>query len=121
MLVGIDPFNDPDPMTMYQNILKGSLKFPKSVDSDCKSIIKHLLEQDLSKRYGNLKRQAQDVKEHRFFDHVNWKSLYEKSIQAPYLPQLKSDTDTSNFSTIDKIDEGSVPKLAPEKDPFLNW
>jgi len=121
MLVGIDPFNDPDPMTMYQNILKGSLKFPKSVDSDSKSLIKHLLDADLSKRYGNLKNQAQDVKDHRFFDHINWKSLFERQIPAPYVPQLKSDTDTSNFTPIERIDDNTVSKLSTSSDPFASW
>ena len=120
MLVGIDPFNDPDPMAMYQNILKGVLKFPKHVDSDSKSIIKHLLESDLSKRYGNLKNQAQDVKDHRFFDHINWKSLYDRTLQAPYVPPVKAETDTSNFTAVDKIDDRTVPEVPPP-DPFSSW
>ena len=32
MLVGIDPFNDDDPMMIYQKIIKGKIKFPKSVE-----------------------------------------------------------------------------------------
>lgn len=32
MLVGIDPFNDDDPMMIYQKIIKGKIKFPKSID-----------------------------------------------------------------------------------------
>jgi protein kinase A len=55
MLAGIDPFNDEDPMTIYQNILKGDLRFPKSFDKDARSLVKHLLQSDLSKRYGVLK------------------------------------------------------------------
>lgn len=55
MIAGIDPFNDDDPMLIYQKILKGKLKFPSSFDSNAKSLVKHLLEADLSKRYGNLK------------------------------------------------------------------
>ena len=27
ILVGIDPFHDPDPMTIYHNILKGKIHF----------------------------------------------------------------------------------------------
>jgi protein kinase X len=30
MLVGIDPFSDDDPMAVYQNILKGKIKFPRN-------------------------------------------------------------------------------------------
>jgi serine/threonine protein kinase len=55
MIAGIDPFADNDPLSIYQNILKGKLHFPKSFDSDAKSLVKHLLVNDLSKRYGNLK------------------------------------------------------------------
>ena len=55
MIAGIDPFADDDPLVIYQNILKGKLYFPKSFDNDAKSLVKHLLTNDLSKRYGNLK------------------------------------------------------------------
>lgn len=55
MLAGIDPFADDDPMIIYQNILRGKLYFPKGFDNDAKSLIKHLLTSNLSKRYGNLK------------------------------------------------------------------
>lgn len=55
MIAGIAPFADDDPLTFYQNILKGRLHFPKNFDSDAKSLVKHLLVRDLSKRYGSLK------------------------------------------------------------------
>ena len=55
MIAGIDPFNDDDPMAIYQKILKGKVVFPKGFDKDAKSLVKHLLVADLSKRYGNLK------------------------------------------------------------------
>jgi len=32
MLAGIDPFSDDDPMLIYQKILKGKVKFPRSFD-----------------------------------------------------------------------------------------
>lgn len=32
MLAGIDPFNDEDPMAIYQKILKGKIKFPRNFD-----------------------------------------------------------------------------------------
>ena len=52
---GIDPFTANYPMQIYQNILSGRLKFSTSFDPDAKSLVRHLLEHDLSKRYGNLK------------------------------------------------------------------
>ncbi len=32
MIVGIDPFNDDDPMMIYQKIIKGKIKFPNTID-----------------------------------------------------------------------------------------
>lgn len=54
MIAGIDPFSDEDPMLIYQKILKGKVKFPRSFDKNAKSLVKHLLQADLAKRYGNL-------------------------------------------------------------------
>jgi hypothetical protein len=45
-------------MGIYKNILKGKVAFPSIFDKeakDAKSLIRHLLVADLSKRYGNLK------------------------------------------------------------------
>jgi hypothetical protein len=52
-------------MAIYQKILKGKVKFPRDFDKylnffnfnfrNAKSLVKHLLVADLTKRYGNLK------------------------------------------------------------------
>ncbi len=42
-------------MGIYKNILRGKISFPSTFDKDAKSLVKHLLVADLSKRYGNLK------------------------------------------------------------------
>ena len=64
MIAGIDPFSDEDPMAIYKKILKGKVKFPRSfdkyiyqiyiMDRKAKSLCKHLLENDVVKRFGNL-------------------------------------------------------------------
>lgn len=54
MLVGIDPFNANDPMDIYKRILSCDVNFPTKFYKDGRSLIKHLLQIDLSKRYGNL-------------------------------------------------------------------
>ena len=58
MHAGIDPFSDDDTMGIYKNILKGKVTFSTAFEKeakDAKSLIRHLLVADLSKRYGNLK------------------------------------------------------------------
>lgn len=97
MIAGIDPFTDDDPMIIYQNILKGRLHFPKGFDNNAKSLIRHLLVYDLSKRYGNLKNGVNDIKNHRYINTINFNNLLSKKISAPYKPKVKSSGDTSNF------------------------
>jgi hypothetical protein len=89
MIVGIDPFSDDDPMIVYQKILKGKMRFPTGFDSNAKSLVKHLLDGDLTKRYGNLKGGVSDIKNHRFFKTFSWTDLIEKTLKAPYIPKVK--------------------------------
>lgn len=63
----------------------------------------------MSKRYGNLKNASKDVKNHRFFDIINWKGLLGKKLDPPYKPVVKSENDTSNFGHYSNSDEYLVP------------
>lgn len=122
MLVGIDPFNDEDPMKICQKILKGKVKFPTNISSNAKSLIKHLLVQDLSKRYGNLKGGVDDIKNHRFFKELDWNDLINQKIQPPYIPKVKGSGDVSNFEELDESeDEDEAEEIKPSKDPFASW
>jgi len=56
---------------------------------NAKSLVKHLLVADLSKRYGNLKRGVNDIKKHRWFKNLDWEALVEKRIPVPYKPIVK--------------------------------
>jgi len=56
---------------------------------NAKSLVKHLLVADLSKRYGNLKRGVNDIKKHRWFKNLDWKILVEKRLPVPYKPIVK--------------------------------
>ena len=120
MIAGIDPFSDDDPMMVYQKILKGKIKFPSGFDSNAKSLIKHLLDSDLTKRYGNLKNGVKDITGHRFFKNLEWDKLLRKEIPPPYVPKVKSNDDISNFSAYPDSDN-PAPQIKKEEDPFLDW
>lgn len=120
MNAGIDPFNDEDPMVVYQKILKGKVKFPSSFNPNTKSLVKHLLEHDLSKRYGNLKNGINDIKGHRLFKNFDWEACLAKKIRAPYIPKVSSSSDTSNFQNYPDSDKQS-PAIKSSEDPFLAW
>jgi len=80
MIVGVDPFSDDEPMAIYQNILKGKIKFPLTFPKDAKSLVKHLLVADLAKRYGNLKNGSKDIKKHRWFKKFSWESCLNRKM-----------------------------------------
>ena len=120
MIAGIDPFSDDDPMMVYQKILKGKIKFPSGFDSNAKSLVKHLLESDLTKRYGNLKGGVKDIKGHRFFKELNWEKLINMELTPPYIPKVKSASDISNFPSYPDSDT-PCPSLKKSDDPFLDW
>jgi serine/threonine protein kinase len=96
MIVGIDPFNDDDPMMIYQKIIKGKIKFPKNIEKyiliisrDSKSLVKHLLTADVTKRYGCLKNGVKDIIEHRWFKGFDWRGLLFMNLEAYYVPKVK--------------------------------
>ena len=121
MLAGIDPFNDEDPMLIYQKILKGKVKFPSNFNSNAKSLVKHLLVQDLSKRYGNLKGGVNDIKNHRFFKNMDWNALTLLKIKPPYLPKVSGSGDVNNFSSYDDDEDMDTVSIDPSDDPFAEW
>ena len=122
MIAGIDPFNDEDPMLIYKKILKGKIKFPSSFPSNAKSLVKHLLVQDLSKRYGNLKGGVNDIKNHRFFKELDWNALVKYKLKAPYVPNVSGKGDCNNFAVSEDSDEDEdVPSIKPSEDPFIEW
>jgi len=120
MLVGIDPFSDDDPMQTYQKIIKGKINFPKDFDKNAKSLIKHLLTADTTKRYGCLKNGVKDILNHRLFIGYDWKNFVFLKMQPPYIPPIKSATDSSNFESYPDSDVES-PSVDKNEDPFLKW
>lgn len=120
MLVGIDPFSDDDPMMIYQKVIKGKIRFPKEMDKNSKSLIKHLLIADITKRYGCLKNGVKDIVNHSFFDDFNWRDFVFMKMEPPYKPNVKSDGDTSCFCSYPDSDN-EVKEVPPDLDPFNDW
>ncbi|KAI0114963.1 Pkinase-domain-containing protein [Daldinia grandis] len=99
MLCGYTPFWDSgSPMKIYENILRGKVKYPPYVHPDAQSLLELLITPDLTKRLGNLYGGSQDVKTHPWFAEVTWDRLSRKDIDAPYTPPVKAGAgDASQF------------------------
>jgi len=101
MLVGYSPYKE----IKRQNKL--DIKFylkkieqHKNISNSAFSLIKGLLNPDPLKRLGSSYRDARELKEHFFFDRVNWVKLYELKEIPPFIPVLKDEDDLSNFDKI---------------------
>jgi hypothetical protein len=123
MIAGIPPFCDENPLKIYQKILASKLSFPKYFDKDVKDLIKQLLTADISKRIGNMEREAKDILDHAWFAGLNWKDLVEYKMSSPWLPPVKGDSDTANFDSYpespgveDVFADGGTPQ-----DPFIGF
>ncbi|PHH75982.1 hypothetical protein CDD83_4328 [Cordyceps sp. RAO-2017] len=114
MLCGYTPFWDSgSPMRIYENILKGKVKYPAYVNADAQNLLEGLITADLTKRLGNLYGGPQDVKNHPWFAEVTWDRLARKDIDAPYTPPVKAGMgDASQF---DKYPEDPEKYGAPEE------
>ncbi|CAJ2510182.1 Uu.00g060820.m01.CDS01 [Anthostomella pinea] len=99
MLCGYTPFWDSgSPMKIYENILRGKVKYPAYVHPDAQDLLERLITPDLTKRLGNLYGGPQDVKSHPWFAEVTWDRLSRKDIDAPYTPPVKAGAgDASQF------------------------
>jgi len=116
MLAGYPPFYDEDPLGIYQKILEGKIKFPWHFDRHSKDLCKKLLTADLTKRLGNLKGGAEDVKKHKWYSAgtpaVDWERLLlNEYMDAPVQPEVKDEADTSNFDDYPDSAEGSTQKI----------
>ncbi|KAI1743508.1 Pkinase-domain-containing protein [Xylaria scruposa] len=119
MLCGYTPFWDSgSPMKIYENILRGKVKYPAYVHPDAQDLLERLITPDLTKRLGNLYGGPQDVKGHPWFSEVTWDRLSRKDIDAPYTPPVKAGSgDASQF---DRYPEETEKYGQPGNDEFGN-
>jgi len=100
-LVGIPPFNDTSPEKIYDNIV--NLRIPwnelsigyeeNCISPEAADLIQKLLTLDHRKRLGT--NSAAEIKNHKFFEGINWDLLRRQ--KPPMIPEHKSETDTTNF------------------------
>ena len=122
MLAGYPPFQDEDHFKLYEKILAGKVNFPSHFDPAAKDLLKRLLTPDITKRYGNLKNGAQDIKHHKWFAGVDWRKLARCQIPAPYVPITKGDGDASNFERYpEEHTPYGIPAPDPHKEKFIDF
>ncbi|KAJ1675910.1 Serine/threonine kinase [Spiromyces aspiralis] len=110
MLLAQSPFRGEDEDEIFDAILEDEILYPMNMSRDSVSICKELMERDPVKRLGSGPNDAQDVKRHPFFKGCNWDDFLNKRVKPPFIPVIKSPTDTSNF---DAEFTSEKPRLTP--------
>jgi protein kinase A len=112
MLIGQPPFWDQNPMRIYEQIITGHIRFPSSsthyssssgsrhnfhVPRPAREFILALCKTDPSQRLGHIAGGSQRVREHWFFDGVNWDDIYYRRRRGPIIPRVEWAGDSGNF------------------------
>ena len=97
MLAGYPPFYADNPLGIYEAILAGKIAWPQAVGGLAKDLVRKLLVHDRTKRIGNLRNGAEDVKTYQWFKELDWEDVFNKKLKPPFVPKVKSEWDTSNF------------------------
>jgi serine/threonine kinase 38 len=112
MVVGYPPFYSDDPKSTCQKILNWKKTFKVPRDSNLSREATDLIYRMVTDRENRLGiNGAAEIKAHPFFAGVDWQRIQET--RAPWIPQLSSDQDVSNF---DKFEENEpFYPIAPKK------
>ncbi|KAF9401002.1 hypothetical protein BGX21_002950 [Mortierella sp. AD011] len=115
MLFGITPFWAENHAQMYQRVLEDDLEFFMEIEQDAADFISGLLERNPDNRLGS--GGACDVKSHPYFSSIDWDVAMQRKLPCPYIPELVSEEDLSNF---DDAFLTMTPRLSPGNHTLSN-
>ena len=117
MIEGTPPFYEQSHSEMYRRIMEDALEFTQSFDAVSRDFIGRLLRKNPKERLG-IERNggAEVIRSHSYFSNLDWSDVYHKRIHPEYVPQLRSETDLSNFDRDFLI---MTPRLSPVSNPDI--
>lgn len=99
MLTGGPPFTAENRKKTIDKILKGRLTLPAYLSIEARDLIKRLLKRHVETRLGAGPEDAEEIKQHPFFRHLNWDLVFARQLEPPFKPEMKSEEDASLFDT----------------------
>jgi len=99
MLTGAPPFTAGDRKKTIEKILKGKLCLPPYLTPDARDLIRKFLKRQVSQRLGAGPGDADAIRAHPYFKHINWADVINRKLKPPFEPMLASEDDVSQFDT----------------------
>ena len=95
MLVGIPPFYTEIRSELFQKIKSTEPNYPSYLSESTRRFIQELLVKDPQHRLGC--KGVQQIKDHVWFQNVNWAYIQSKRYESLYVPKIRGDLGLSNF------------------------
>eukprot|EP00549_Striatella_unipunctata_P008332 CAMPEP_0118682716 /NCGR_PEP_ID=MMETSP0800-20121206/5632_1 /TAXON_ID=210618 ORGANISM="Striatella unipunctata, Strain CCMP2910" /NCGR_SAMPLE_ID=MMETSP0800 /ASSEMBLY_ACC=CAM_ASM_000638 /LENGTH=474 /DNA_ID=CAMNT_0006579121 /DNA_START=60 /DNA_END=1484 /DNA_ORIENTATION=- len=127
MISGVTPFLEErmDQITLFKRITRGKFYFPQGniMSSEVKELISRILIINPSERLGSFARGAQDIKDHHWFNNLDFKKLLKRELRGPWIPKIKNALDVSNFDSWDHLPDKtkeSGKKVSPAEQQLFD-
>ncbi|XP_005285457.1 ribosomal protein S6 kinase alpha-5 isoform X1 [Chrysemys picta bellii] len=119
LLTGASPFTvdgeKNSQAEISRRILKSEPPYPQEMSALAKDVIQRLLMKDPKKRLGCGSGGADEIRQHPFFQKINWDDLAAKKIPAPFKPVIRDELDVSNFAEeFTEMDPTYSPAATPQ-------
>ena len=116
MLVGTTPFADDNTARTCEKILRNEVMIPQVItDLNCRGLISMLLTKDPVKRIGSGTKRTSEIMAHSWLRSIDWNALERKEVEAPWVPELKTDDHTDTVDQEAYWEETYVP-IAYDRD-----
>ncbi|KAI1319634.1 Serine/threonine kinase, partial [Mortierella claussenii] len=99
MMLRRAPFSGEEEDDIYDAILEEEPAYPPGFGRHEQALLQSLLVKVPQFRLGSGPTDAEEIKAHAYFRNVNFDDVYHKRIRPPFLPQVSSATDVSNFDS----------------------
>jgi len=112
MLTGLPPYYSKDRQKLFERMKEGKLEYPDYIKPVAKDFLQRLLERNPDNRLGGGPGGGQEVKDHAFFQGLDWVALEERRIDPPFKPSLAAKDDVKYFDK-DVVGQAAVNSEAP--------
>jgi len=97
MVTGLPPFYSQNREELFERIKYHGMKYPNYLSKALIDLLEGFFKKEPNKRLGGGEFGADEIKCHPWFEGIDWDAHMRKEIQAPFIPNVQSDTDVSNF------------------------
>lgn len=88
------PFNTPNLLKLYDKICKCSYRIPSRIENDAKQLICGLLKKNPNERLT-----LEQIKNHKYFEGIDWQKVYKKKYSMDFRPFKADDDSAFKFDT----------------------